>query len=57
MNKKQISINPQYLNYSSSGKKANFSEKINDNNVSLKKPEDINTNAKNIKDLLLKKLK
>ena len=58
MNKKQISINPQYLNYCSSGKKKNMNEnQNNNNNISLKNSQDINTNAKNIKDLLLKKLK
>ncbi len=55
MNKKQISINPQYLNYSSSGKK-HTNEKIN-TNISSKSNEDINANVKNIKELLLKKLK
>ena len=56
MNKKQISINPQYLNYSSSGKKKHTNEKIN-TNISSKSNEDINANVKNIKELLLKKLK
>ena len=56
MNKKQININPQYLNYNSSRKKKHTNEQSN-NNIVSKTGEDINTNAKNIKELLLRKLK
>lgn len=57
MDRKQVNINPQYLNVTSSNRDKKKNKSDNRNSLTNVHKEEINTNVKNIKELLLKKLK
>tara|TARA_B110000285_G_C15132521_1_gene624638 strand:- start:1939 stop:2700 length:762 start_codon:yes stop_codon:yes gene_type:complete len=57
MDKKRVNINPQYFNVSSSNREKKINKSDTKNSFTNENKDDINTNVKNIKELLLKKLK